>query len=723
MIARAFHPSLVMAQKTAIRANDAEIDARSQSRSLRAKIIYLVVIVSIIATGVYYSLSPVDPVYRSHARLLFEAVEIEAGGADSAPQQTPRSLSEEDLASQVQLLRSRGLADKVIRKTGLKNRGEFNPTLIASTPVWSFLATIGLDKGPFHSSADELARERFARNLSVYSLDDSGAVAIDFVSQDRQLAAEVTNALIDEFIVLHRSARRDASDDATRWLASEIVSLEGRVREVESELAGIRTNNQLSTDAETPLTPPQRQFAELNEELVEIGAARAEVQARIERIRERLNQGAAFSQSEIVESQTLRKLFEAKRALTDQKDQLSKTATSTDPQLSEITASIADLDRQIRREVENMLGSLENEVQISGARADEIEQRLSEIAASSARTNEPALAIWALEREAAAQQELLSSYLSRYRLALAWRQGDYLPADAQIVSRATPPRAPEFVNIGAITISASALAILFGIALILMRDRMGRGEAKNGAVASQPSLPKKRKSRWPDGGAVRRIMPADPTFAPKVDKGIEEPATALAERIVAGGLKRVLVTIAAAADKGTRPLAAVALARAIARMDRRAVLIDLRPDRDNSISMGEESELPGFSDLFTGKASFSQVIFRDRKSRVHFIPCGSDPLTPEDLLDQRMAMLVSALDHTYDHVIVDLAEDAVQAIAPNCQGALLVSGFDEDDPRTAHAALRIRAVSDAEIFYLPISPAVAGKGTIGADELSSGAAA
>ena len=95
------------------------------------------------------------------------------------------------------------------------------------------------------------------------------------------------------------------------------------------------------------------------------------------------------------------------------------------------------------------------------------------------------------------------------------------------------------------------------------------------------------------------------------------------------------MTLAEGTDGDGRPLAAVALARALARTDARVVLVDFRGDGADAASMGEGADLPGFSDLFDGEASFAQVIFRDRNSRVHFIPSGRKPLTPELASDER----------------------------------------------------------------------------------------
>jgi succinoglycan biosynthesis transport protein ExoP len=163
-----------------------------------------------------------------------------------------------------------------------------------------------------------------------------------------------------------------------------------------------------------------------------------------------------------------------------------------------------------------------------------------------------------------------------------------------------------------------------------------------------------------------------------------------------------------------RPLAAVALARALARANRRPLLIDLRDDGADSRSMGEGADLPGFSDLLAGTASFGQVIFRDRQSRVHFIPAGQCPLSGEELADKRVGMLVSALDHTYDHVVFDVGGDVEEAIGPGCEAAVIATEFEDGDPRLALAIKRVRAHSNVPVVILRAGPEAASAATVAA---------
>jgi Mrp family chromosome partitioning ATPase len=227
------------------------------------------------------------------------------------------------------------------------------------------------------------------------------------------------------------------------------------------------------------------------------------------------------------------------------------------------------------------------------------------------------------------------------------------------------------------------------------------------APAMSGPMPAGARARWDDDQTVRRIMPSAPPAAAPMAARVEETLRDIAHQIVAADFKRVLVTLAEDSDNDGRPLGAVALARSLARNDARVVLVDFRGDGADAQSMGEGDDLPGFSDLFEGEASFTQVIFRDRKSRVHFIPAGRKPLTPRVSEGDHLDTILAALTLTYDYVLIDAADDMIPVVGASCGVAMVVSEFGSDDPRTTRAFDRVNAVSDAPILLLVVDPAEA----------------
>jgi succinoglycan biosynthesis transport protein ExoP len=678
---------------------DVEVDMRSLMRALFRALPLILLCVALVGGGVFFLLREVAPKYRSQATILIEAGESEFTRSANAPAPTNDLFGPEAVASQVQVFQSRDLARRVAERLDLASKPEFNPALRGDSLFSDILAALGLGKDPSRSSTEELVLEHFAKELSAYAVPQSRVIIVEFSSEDPELAADIANAVADEYIALQRAAKRDMTTDATKWLESEIEGLRVRVQEAEAKVETYRSSNDLFTGGgQTPATLPQQQLADLNTELARVRAARAEAQAKANQIRTAIRQGNGLAQTEVLNSQLIQRLVEQQVALRAHIAQLSATYLPEHPRMRELSAQVLGLDRQIAQEAQKILEGLEAEVGLTEAREREIQQSLAGLKSAAARANDAEVDLRALEREAAAQRDLLDSYLRRYRDALARQQGDYLPADARIISRATVPIEPHFPNKPALTAVAIIATLLIGIALTLIRE-LASGRSTRRVLLEPPPPPEDpRPVRWQEDQGIRRMLPYAPGEASRPE--INAVLVPVARQIVTEGYKR-LMTVAV---EGSEPQpVAVTLARIIAAQDRRPVIIDLRRDGLNTDSLGGGSDLPGFSDLMAGSASFAQVIFRDRQSRVHFIPRGLAPLRRGELGEEKVGLLLDALDHTYDHVVLDVADGSMALLSPDCDAVVIVSDFESTDPRTITTFEEVRAATDAKIILVPLA--------------------
>jgi uncharacterized protein involved in exopolysaccharide biosynthesis len=116
----------------------------------------------------------------------------------------------------------------------------------------------------------------YYKRLSVYAVDKSRVIGIDFSSEDPELAAAVANAIAEEYLALQRSAKRDTTVDAAQWLSAQIVDLRAKVQDAEAKVERFRADNDLfSSVGVSPATLPQQQLADLNGELSRVRAVRA----------------------------------------------------------------------------------------------------------------------------------------------------------------------------------------------------------------------------------------------------------------------------------------------------------------------------------------------------------------------------------------------------------------------------------------------------------------
>ena len=692
-------------------ATEMEIDLRALFSTLLRKLPYIIVFVAIVAAGTYYGLSRVKPVYTSQTTILIQVGESNLTQTTQVnPEQTATTLDEQAITSQVQLIHSRDLAKSVAAKLDLASKPEFNPALRGTSLVDKLMAKVGLAPKASGSVEDQVL-DAYYKKMSVYAVDKSRVIVINFDSTDPVLAAEAANAIAEGYIALQREAKRTSTADAAKYLSAQIGELRTKVKDAEGKVESFRSQNDLfASGSISNTTLPQQQLGDLSTELTKVRSEMADARAKADQIRAALKAGVTANVPDVINSPLIQRLVEQEVALRSQVAQLSVTLGPQHPRMMELRAQVADLDRQIAAESNKIVGALDAEVALAQAHEKELSAALSRQKVATGQANDAGVELAALEREAAAQRDLLDVYLRRYREAMAREQASLPPADARVISEAAVPSDPSFPKIVPMTGAAAAVALILAIAFVLLRElasgRPMRRVTFDDVVPVVPdAMPVGGHLRWADDHSVRRMMPAEPTLAPDLVDRVEESLAMIAGEIVAAEAKRVLVTLAEGSDENGRPLAAVALARALARADMRTVVVDLRGDNADAVSMGEGTDLPGFCDLFDGEASFAQVIFRDRRSRVHFIPAGRVPLTAELLDQERLETILSALAMTYDCVILDASDAMIAKVGDTANLAVVVSEFGASDPRTKGAFDRVTAVSDARILLLVVDPA------------------
>ena len=612
------------------------------------------------------------------------------------------------------MIRSRDLAEAVAAKLDFAAKPEFDPKAAHPSALQSLLAKFGLARSESPASAGDRVLGTYFDKLTVFAVDNSRIINIDFTSTDPVLAAAAANAIAEEYLARQSAAKQDTTASAAQWLSDQIADLRPKVQVAEARVEDFRSKNDLfDSGGATPTTLPQQQLADLATELSKVRAERADAEAKAAQIRAGLASNAVPSLTAVLSSPLIQNLVGQEVALRAQIAQLNATLLPGHPKMKELNAQVADLDQQIVGEARKILESLDAEAKATEAREAEIDDGLAKLKATTATANDAGVQLRALEREAAADRDLLSTYLGRYREAVGREQTDYVPPDARIVSRAAVATDPDYPKKVPMTIAATVSALILAIAFLLLRELasgrpMRRLDYAAGPLPVVPdAVPVNGHTRWADDHSVRRMMPNEPTLAPEMVDRVEESLRSIAGEIVTAGQKRVLVTLAEGSDSDGRPLGAVALARALARTDARVVLVDFRGDGADAQSMGEGSDLPGFSDLFDGEASFAQVIFRDRKSRVHFIPAGRKPLSAGLLDPEHLETMLAALTLTYDFVLIDAGDEMIPVIGPGCGVAMVVSEFSAADPRTTNAFDRVTAISDARILLLVVDPAPA----------------
>jgi uncharacterized protein involved in exopolysaccharide biosynthesis/Mrp family chromosome partitioning ATPase len=647
------------------------IDVPALLAAVRRALPTLVVVAALVGALAYLLLDRLTPLYRAEARL---AVGIAASNAE---------VRRNTLAAEVQLIRSRDLGEQVIASLGLGDTPEYRAAAEGSAPFNDFLVMLGLARDLRALSPEERVFALYDDNLGVDIAGKPPAIRIAFWAADPVLAAQAAGAVADAYVAL----RQSATDEAT-VLAGEITRLQEAIAAAEARASELRGGPaEALDDAERAALVRDRDAAR-----ADLDAARTDAAAiRASLAAEAIPDVPAFRQNPAV-----RALIDEQAAL---RAELGREITANplgNPRIAEIGARLGQIHGMLEAEAVRLAEALDASAAALAARITGIETQLVDADAADAAAQELA----GLEQSIASDRDRLQAALHRQA---ALTQGGMLPTNVRVVANAQIPRAPEWPPVETLTAIAFAAALLAGIAIVLLREIVTGGAFRRAPFEplAELDVPSPAEGRVrPDEREMGRAKTDDPTLAPEIDA--EASLGEVADSVA--GRRRIIVTLAEDSDGDGRPLAAVALARALASRDRTVVLVDLHADGANPTAMGEVDDLVGFSDLLAGKASFAETIFRDRRSRAHFIPVGSRRLAPEALAGERLATLLTALDHTYDHVVVDCPDDAIGRIAPGADAALVTSEYGSADPRTVRAVTRIARVSDAHIFHLVVAP-------------------
>lgn len=409
-----------------------------------------------------------SPKYKSEARVLIENREnsfTRPNGTAVVAERQEVLLDQEAIRSNIQLILSRDLAREAAERLKLAERSEFDPARDGVGPLKRLFIVLGLSKNPMAMSPEERVLESYYDKLTVFSIDRSRVISIEFTSKDPQLSAEAANTIAALFLEAQKTSKRSSSGEASQWLLSEIEQLRNRVTDAEDRVERFRASTGIFV-GNNNISIASQQLADLNQQVASARSAKADAEARAKTLRELIKSARVLEGSEVANSELLRRLSEQRINLRAALALESQTFLPQHPRIKELSSQINDLESQIKVEVERAVRSLETEAKVQEARVEALMAAFETQKKQVAINNASEVQLRALEREARAQREQLESFLGRYREASARESNENLPPDARIISRAlvvNEPASPQKLAIIALATFGTLVLMVTGV--------------------------------------------------------------------------------------------------------------------------------------------------------------------------------------------------------------------------------------------------------------------
>jgi capsular exopolysaccharide synthesis family protein len=510
------------------------------------------------------------------------------------------------------------------------------------------------------------------RTVSV--IRDTRLVSIGFRSADPALAADVANAITRAYLRRNVDFRVQTSVEAADWLARQVEEQRSLVEQSEAGLQ--RYRQQHGADA---LMSDDGGIEQQNIVVQKLAALQAaETKARIDTIEReaeyrqlqhvQANQEPLDTVPVIASNLHIQALKADLAALQRQLAQASKELRERHPEILKLQGAVQAADGKLQTELSNAARAIQNNFEAARTRERELVEALRRQEAEVQALNGKAVEYTALEREAAANRDVLDSLLQRSREAALARQLE--TTNVRIVDWAEVPVFPAFPRQERVMtialVGSGSLALMLGFIFEIFTTRIRfpddvKQHLRIPLIGVVPAV----KTR---GGRVSLLLGkgAPPQFA-------ELFRVVRTNLLWAPGLAtgRVLLVTSSEPEEG-KTVCAANVAVSLARLNQRVVLIDadLRSPRLHELFQQEQQ--PGLADVLMGRTTSHDL--RDTYvPGLWLMPAGSASGNPSDLLGSvTFTELISDLRSRFDWVVLD--SPPVLAVTDPCLIARAASG-------------------------------------------------
>ncbi|MFN3076309.1 MAG: GumC family protein [Alphaproteobacteria bacterium] len=632
------------------------IDLRQQIGVLwrRRRLILGVVLGVILAT--WLGLMRFTPIYAGSASVMIENrktrfLDLKEVITTSQPQLTT-------VLSEVEVIRSRNVAERVADNLDLYKDPEFNPSLRAReggllTLLREFIAQLSKPSVPEPSPGEKERAMRAAvvtgllARVSANPVPQSMVINIQVRSEDPAKASLLTNTLAEQYVLDQLNAKFEATRNASVWLSRRLETLRTSVAQAERAVAAFRASSGL-IDSKGVL-PTHQQLAELNTQLIQIQGRRSELQAKVAHLETLIqsNRGAEAA-DEVVESPLIQRLREQETTLMREVSDMSTRYGEMHPKMIKGNAELAELRSKINTEIAKLSQALRNEHNVARARESAIQERIRKLDATVVEQNRSEVRLHELEREAQSSRTLYENFLNRFKETS--EQEQIQQPDARIISRSERPVSPAFPRKGLILGVMSIGGLLLGTILALVLERLDNTFRSREELENATGLPAIGMIPFVDKKPVAQYLLDRPTSA--FAEALRGLWISLCHNDPAATPKVVAIT-SSFPDEG-KSMTALSLARTVAILGHRVVLVDCDLRRSAVARLLEITPTHFVDEILEGKIDIATAMIRDTASTLHVLPARNVERPPLDMLGSTvMKDFLSTLQRDFDLVLLD----------------------------------------------------------------------
>jgi len=590
--------------------------------------------------------------------------------------------------TQLRLLTSRSLAERVAKKLNLAARPEFREPggsragfLAGLKSIITFRWLAGPGKGQAAGAAaapraPSVANYAFAvqRGLSVIPIPETRLVYVSYISPHAALSADVVNALVEEFVSFSVETRYEATKQTSEFLTEQVALLREDLKRKEEDLQKYGQEKELLylSDNESSVVD---KFADVNTALTTAQIERyAKESAYLE-----LKNLRVDSLPESVSNPTIQALRTTYSQVRSDYEEKSRIYRPEYPEVVQLKARLDATRNTLQEEIRKAVGTAEAEYRAALNQENNLRGLLNDQRGDVTKMNKNAIFYHTLRTEVENMRTLLSTLVAKQNeIQVSSQLGGLRTSNIKIVDRALVPSGPFTPNVRRNLLMALLVGLFGGLGVIFLveyLDNTVKGPEDVEKLAGLPSLGiipylsaeggKKNDVHGFRSYGTEEDKPGDVPPAVREIELINHlyPKFSIAEdyRTVrtsilfshADGAPRTIVFTSTVPQEG-KTATVTNLAVSFAQLEGKVLLVDADLRKPRLSRVFNLRNANGLSSFLAGKCGFEEVVQMTSIENVWTIPSGPHPPNPAELLNsKRMKELLARAKDEFSVVLLD----------------------------------------------------------------------
>jgi capsular exopolysaccharide synthesis family protein len=695
----------------AVQPNESSLVSRLRRR--KAWLITTTLATATVVAGVYY-ITP--KTYRAVGSV---AITTSSGDSIISPQ-NPQAVEKlgdaADMESQLLMLRSPTLLHKILTDkpeivTALMRECQLSHHTLKAELMSHIRTTKPCEDG----LADQDAQvEALSNAYDIAAAGRSRVITVSYTSQDPTIAKLMVNTLIEAYVEQGTAEKLRTRSQAAQWIQSELVRLQGELRDGEAKIEAYRREHGLIKGSTGSIQ--SESLSSISQQLAIAQAQRSQALAALEQV----NKGTGVStMRDVTASATITGLRTQQAAAQARLATLSSQYGPNNPQVMAARKEVGDIGAAIGGEIGRVRSGLQQAYSAADQQVKELESQMTRLKGEVGTASDAESAMATMQRDVEVRRSLYVDMSTKAAALETERR--LVSGDVKIVSRADKPSLPWFPKLMPFVAGGGILAIIMGVGAAVLRDKADKTvratvklEYATGypVLGHIPAAGKFKASKLSFSRKSRALI----TTHPQLDKpsALQESIRSLYAQVLLMNADIRSVMIASSNSGEGKTFLSLALAQFAAQAGKKVLAIEADMRRPTFAQRFRLRGKVGLVDLLRGHAEIDEAVQETSIAGLSMITAGRPAIDSTELLNNgKMRTIMEQVKTEYDLVLVDSPPSEVlvdsRILAPMVDGILYCAKWGETENQSIARGIKMLQTVGGEILGMVLGQVKAGE--------------